>query len=78
MFATSPKNSTYTKNNDFNPIDILREQWTKVQSTDLIFIGRDFTGTELGFLTGNENDLHFLPEGYKLDHQELDRLKQLW
>lgn len=49
----------------------------KVQSTDLIFIGRDFTGTELGFLTGNENDLHFLPEGYELDHQELDHLKQL-
>ena len=65
----NPKNSTYRKKDDFNKLDILRQQLTKFQSSDLILIGRDFNsreGTEPDFISENENDFHFLPEGYEL------------
>ena len=66
----SPENSTYTKKDDFNALDILRQQLTKFQSSDLIFIEGNFNsevGTVPDFITENENDLHFLPEGYELE-----------
>lgn len=63
----SPKNSTNPKKDDLYVLDILRQQLAKFQSSDFIFIIGDFTETELDFTAENENDFHFLPEGYELD-----------
>ena len=59
----SPKNSTYTRKNDFNALDILRQRLTKFRSSDLIFLVGDFNRrvrSEPDFITENGNDLHLL------------------
>ena len=65
----SPKHSNYTKENNCNVLDILREQLSKFSSPD-IFIGRDFknrVGTRDDFIIESENGLDYLPQYYEID-----------
>ena len=66
----SPKHSNYTKENNCNVIDILREQLSKFSSSDIIFIGGDFNsrvGTRDDLIIESENDLDYLPQDYEID-----------
>ena len=65
----SPKNSTYTKGNECNVLQLIMEQLDKFSELDLIIIGGDFNGkisTKADFIV-EDKDLDFLPEGYELD-----------
>ena len=66
----SPKNSSYTKHNERNIIDTLRDQLSKFSPNDMVFVGDDFNiriGTQNDFIIENENDLNYLPQDYELD-----------
>ena len=66
----SPKHSNYTKENNCNVVDILREQLSKFSSAGIIFIGGDFNsrvGTPDDFIIESENDLGYLPQ----DNQDI-------
>ena len=65
----SPKNSTYTKGNECNVLQLIMEQLDKFSELDLTIIGGDFNGkigTKADFIV-EDKDLDFLPEGYELD-----------
>ena len=83
----SPKNLTYTKENECNILHLIEEQLSKFSESDQIIIGGDFNsriGTKADFLTEDTKDLDFLTEGYELDtfttHRNNERClsKQLW
>ena len=60
-----PKHSNYTKEDNCNVIDILREQLSKFSSSDIIFIGGEFNSrvrTGNDFIIESENDLDYLPK----------------
>ena len=66
----SPKHSNYTKENNCNVTDILREQLSKFSSSDIIFIGGDFNSrvrSQDDFIIESENDLDYLPQDYEID-----------
>ena len=66
----SPKNSSYTKHNERNIIDTLRDQLSKFSPNDMVFVGGDFNiriGTQNDFIIENEKDLNYLPQDYELD-----------
>ena len=66
----SPKHSNYIKENNYNVLDILREQLSKFSSSDIIFIGGDFNsrvGTRDDFIIESENGLDYLPQYYEID-----------
>ena len=61
----SPKNSGYTKHNECNIIDTLRDQVSKFSPDDMIFVGGDFNSrieTQNDFIIENEKDLNYLPQ----------------
>ena len=60
----------YTKGNNSNVKNLLREQLGKFSSSDIIFIGEDFNsrvGTQDDFFTESENDLAYLSQNYEID-----------
>ena len=66
----SPENSSYTKLNECNIKDALRDQLSKFSPNDMVFIGGDFNsriGTQTGFIIENDKDLNYLPLDYELD-----------
>ena len=66
----SPKNLTYTKENECNFLQLLEKQLVKFSESDQIIIGGDFNsriGTKADFIVEERKDLDFLPEGYALD-----------
>ena len=68
--CNSPKNSTYTKENECNVLQLIEEQLAKFSESDQIIIGGDFNsriGTKADFIVEDRKDLDFLPEGYELD-----------
>ena len=65
----SPKNSTYTKENECNVLQLIEEQLAKVSESDQTITGGDFNsrkGTKADFIVEDRKDLDFLPEGYEL------------
>ena len=67
IWVKASKSVVSTIIGNFNALDILRQQLTKFQSSDLI--GGDFNcrvRTEPDFITEDEHDFPFLPEEYKL------------
>ena len=66
----SPKNSTYTKENECNVLQLIQEQIAKFSEKGQIIIGLDFNsrkGTKADFIVEDRKDLDFLPECYELD-----------
>ena len=66
----SPKNSTYTKENECNVLQLIVKQLAKFSELDQIIIGGGFNsriGTKADFIVEDRKDLDFLPEGYELD-----------
>ena len=66
----SPKNSSYTKHNERNIIDTLRDHLSKFFSNDMFFVGGGFNsriGTQNDIIIENKKDLNYLPQDYKLD-----------
>ena len=65
----SPKNSTYTKENECNVLQLIEEQLAKFSESDQVIIGGNLNsriGTEADFIVEDGKDLDFLPEGYEL------------
>ena len=60
----SPKHSNYTKENNGNVIDILREHLSKSSSSDIIFIGAESNrvGSQDDSIIESENDFYYLPQ----------------
>ena len=68
--CNSPKNSTYTKENECNVLQLIEEQLAKFSESDQIIIGGDFNsriGTKADFMVEDRKDLEFLPKGSELD-----------
>ena len=66
----SQKNSTYTKENECNVLQLIKEQLARFSESDQIIIRRDFNsrlGIKADFIVEHRKDLDFLPEGYELD-----------
>ena len=66
----SQKNSTYTKENECNVLQLIKEQLARFSESDQIIIRRDFNSrlsTKADFIVEHRKDLDFLPEGYELD-----------
>ena len=67
----SPKNSTYTKEDECNVLQLIEEQLAKFSKSDQIIIGEDFNsriGTTANLIVDDRKDLYFLPEGYELNN----------
>ena len=65
----SPKNSTYTKENEFNALKDIERQLAKCSEPDLIIIWGVFNckiGAKTDFIVKDRKDLDFLAEGYEL------------
>ena len=52
-----------------NLLHIFRRPFLENTSGGLLLYFNCRVGTEPDFMTENENDLHFLPEGYELDNK---------
>ena len=60
----------YTKENNCNVIDTLREQLSQFYSSEIIFIGGDFNSrgrTRDDFIIESENELDYLPQDCEID-----------
>ena len=70
MLNNSPKNSTYTKENECNVLDLIEKQLAKFSEQDQIIVRGYFNssgGTKADFIVENRKDLDLLLEGYELD-----------
>ena len=66
----SPKNSSYTKHNEYNITYTPRDQLSKFSPSDMVFVGGDLNkriGTQNDFIVENKKDLNYLPQDYELD-----------
>ena len=62
----SPKNLTYTKEDECNILQLIEEQLAKFSESNQIKIGGDFNsriGTKADFIAEDRKDMDFLPEG---------------